>query len=345
MHIHRDKSEAVIPPSVVLVTGGTGFVGAYVIRDLVEKGYAVKAIRRSENLPAFIDPVVYRNVEWIPGDILDPLLLEDAMEHCDAVIHSAAVVSFHSERRDELRSTNIEGTANVVNAALEKNIKKLVFVSSVAAIGKKSNGEYVNEDNKWQDNKHNTHYAVSKHLAEMEVWRGIAEGLPSVIVNPSTILGFGNWHSSSSAIFRNVYQEFPWYTDGATGFVDVEDVSAAIVQLLATNIHSERFILNGDNWSYRKLLDTIAEGFDRKKPHRKATPFLAGIAWRIEKIRSMLNGHTALLTRESARVARGNTKFDNRKILQALPGFRFTDLEQTIQKACERYKQIQSTSI
>ena len=338
MNIRSDNNMAAVhPPSSVLVTGGTGLVGAYVIRDLVERGYTVKAIRRNGFLPAFIDQKIFDQVQWLDGDVLDPCALGEAMENTDAVIHSAAIVSFHKKDRQQMFQVNTEGTANVINMAIEKNIKKFIHVSSVSAIGKKNNGERVTEEYKWKDDKHRTGYAVSKHLAEMEVWRGIAEGLPSVIVNPSTILGYGDWNRSSLALFKNVHEGFSWYSKGVTGFVDVEDVSKAIVLLLATNIHSERFIVSGDNWSYKMLLDTLADGFGKKKPYLEATPLLAGIAWRWEKVRSFFSGKKPLLTKESARVGRGNTQFDSSKLLRTLPDFRFTDLHQTIKKACSSY--------
>lgn len=333
----KPGDEGIRPPATVLVTGGTGFVGAYVIRDLVLAGYTVKAMRRKPALPFYIDDSILRKVEWIDCNILDTAGLEEAMENADAVIHSAALVTFSGKQSDELFSTNIEGTANVVNAAVEKKIKRFIHVSSVASLGKRKNGSVVNEESKWQENKLNTKYAVSKYYGEMEVWRGIAEGLEAVIVNPSTILGYGDWNRSSSAIFKNAFDEFSWYSNGVNGFVDIEDVSRAIVSLLATNIRSERFILNGGNWSYRKVLNTIADGFGKKRPHREATPFLASVAWRLEKLRSFITGKNVLITRESAKIAQSNMNFDNSKILKALPGFNFTDLEQTIQKACDRY--------
>jgi nucleoside-diphosphate-sugar epimerase len=330
-------SLGITPPSTVLVTGGAGFVGAYVVRDLIRHGYVVKALRRKAVIPFYIDADILRQVNWIDCDILDIFALEEAMKNTDAVIHTAAKVSFHEKDRHELFATNVEGTANVVNMALEHNVKRFIHVSSVASLGKRNNGSVVNEDSKWQENKLNTNYAVSKYYGEMEVWRGIAEGLNAVIVNPSTILGYGDWNSSSNALFKNAYNGFPWYTNGVNGFVDIEDVSNAIVKLLATNIRSERFILNGDNWSYRKLLNTIADSFGKRRPYRKATPLLSSLAWRLEKIRSFLTGKKVLLTKETAKVAQANTNFDNHKILNALPGFSFTNLEQTIKKACGRY--------
>jgi dihydroflavonol-4-reductase len=321
----------------VLITGGTGFLGSYIIQELVEQGYAVRAIRRSNKLPFYIPPPVFEQVEWLPGDILDVAGLEEALEGVDAVIHAAAKVSFGSGDRHLLYSTNIEGTANMVNAALLRNTARFIHVSSVAALGRTAGGETVNEEKKWEDSKLNTTYAISKYHAETEVWRGIGEGLNAVIVNPSTILGYGDWNESSCALFKNIYREFPWYSNGINGFVDVKDVAAAVVSLLKSEIAGERFILNGDNWSFRQLFNAIATGFGKKQPDREATPFLSSLAWRLEKVKTLFSGRPSLITRESARIARSKTRFDNSRILLRLPGFRFTPLEQTIRSACKAY--------
>ena len=321
----------------VLVTGGTGFLGAYILRELVEKGYPVRAIRRNDKQPFYISPSILEKVEWVPGDIMDTSSLEEAMEGVDAVIHAAAKVSFAGSDKHELFTTNIEGTANVVNIAIEQGIRRLVHVSSVAALGRTGKGEKVTEEKKWESNKNQTTYGISKFHGELEVWRAIGEGLSAVIVNPSTILGYGDWNTSSCAIFRNVYRGFPWYSNGINGFVDVTDVADAIVALLESDVTGQRFILSGDNWSFRQLFNSIATAFGKKHPHREATPFLGSIAWRLEKIKSLFSGRRPLLTRESARVAQSKTFFDNSKILQQLPGFRFTPLEETIRKACGEY--------
>ena len=322
---------------IVLVTGGTGFLGAYIISQLMENGYAVRAIHRNGPMPFFLPDAIREKVEWVRCDIRDPLGLEDAMAGVDAVIHAAAKVSFLKKERREMYSVNIDGTAHVVNAALTRQVPRFVHVSSVAALGRTNGGE-VSEEKSWEDSKYNTNYAISKFYGEMEVWRGIGEGLRGVIVNPSTILGYGDWNHSSCALFRNAWREFPWYTEGINGFVDVTDTAKAIVRLLATDISGQRFILNGDNWSFRQLFTTIAREFGKKPPSREATPFLAGIAWRVEKIKSFLNGKPSLLTRESARVATSSTFFDNSKILRQLPDFRFTPLEETIRAACQAYQ-------
>jgi nucleoside-diphosphate-sugar epimerase len=233
--------------------------------------------------------------------------------------------------------TNIEGTANVVNVALENNISKLIYVSSVAALGRVKNGDTVTEKKKWEPNALNTNYAISKYHAEMEVWRGMGEGLDVTVVNPSTILGYGDWNSSSCALFKNVYNGFPWYTSGVNGFVDVEDVAEAVVLLLETNTSGERFILNGDNWPFREVFNHIAKGFDKKPPHREATKLIADVAWRVEKLRSFFMGRPSILTRESAKVSQTRTYFNNEKIRSVLPGFNFKPLDQSIAKACKEY--------
>ena len=328
----------------ILVTGGTGFLGAYIIKALTEKGYTVRAIRRKNNLPAFIPAEIFTKTEWVEGDVLDVVSLENAMEGVDAVIHSAALVSFTKKEQKQMYKVNVEGTANVVNIALEKNIKRFVHISSVAALGRKADGGQVNEEKKWEESKVNTHYAKTKYKAELEVWRGISEGLNAVILNPSTILGYGDWNAGSSAIFKKVFGEFKWYPPGVNGFVDVEDVAAATVLLMESTISEERFIISGDNWPFRKLMDTMAVSFGKKKPARQTNPLLLGIAWRAEKLRSFFTGNKPIITKESAKVAHSKTYFDNAKFLKTFPRFSFTPLDQTIQKACEKYLLISSRS-
>jgi dihydroflavonol-4-reductase len=277
-------------------------------------------------------------VEWVEGDILDVVSLQDAMEGIDTVIHSAAIVSFASKDRNEMYQVNVDGTANVVNMALEKNVRRLIHVSSVAALGRTAGGGRVNETKTWEESKVNTHYAKSKHKGELHVWRGIAEGLEAVILNPSTILGYGDWNHGSCAIFKNVNEGFNWYTPGINGFVDVEDVAKVTCLFVENDISDERYIVNGDTWSFKKLQDTIAAGFSKKGPTRKTSAFILAIAWRLEKLKSFFTGKKPLLTKESIRVANSQTWFENEKILATLAGFHFTPLEQTIQAACLKYR-------
>jgi nucleoside-diphosphate-sugar epimerase len=323
--------------SSVFITGGTGFIGSYIIQNLIEKGYSVRALRRSNKLPFYIPDEILRKVQWVEGDVLDIVSLYDAMQNVDAVIHAAAIVSFSKKERHQMYHINVEGTANVVNAAIENKVKRFLHVSSVAALGRTTKTETINEQKKWEENKSNTHYAISKHHSELQVWRGFAEGLEGVVINPSTVLGYGDWHQSSCAIFKNAYKEFPWYTKGVNGFVGVEDVAEAAVRLLLSNITQKKFIVNADNWSFQQLFNTIADGFHKKHPHKEATKAMGEIAWRLERLKEILTGKKALLTRETAKVAHSKTSFDNSALLNALPGFEFTPLQTVIKNSCERY--------
>ena len=322
---------------MILVTGGTGFLGAYIIKELIEKGHAVRAIRRTHKLPFFISSSLFEKVEWVEGDILDINSLEVAMEGIDTVIHSAAVVSFIKKERGNMYHVNVDGTANIVNIALEKNVRRIIYISSVAALGRTAGGGHVDEEKKWEESNVNTHYAKSKYKGEIEVWRGFSEGLNGVILNPSTILGYGDWNNSSCAIFKKVYEEFQFYTGGINGFVDVEDAARVIVLFAENNITEQRYIVNADNWEFQHLQNSIADGFNKKRPTKTASPFLMNIAWRFEKIKSLFSGNKPLITKESARVAQSKTYFENAKILKDLKGFSFTPLEETIKNACQLY--------
>jgi nucleoside-diphosphate-sugar epimerase len=307
------------------------------IKNLVEKGCSVRAIRRSAKVPFYIPENILTKVEWVEGDVLDVLSLDDAMQDVDAVVHAAAIVSFSARTRRNMYQTNVEGTANVVNIALDRGVQKLIHVSSVAALGRTTAAETVSEEKKWENNKNNTHYAITKHHAEMHAWRGFSEGLDGVVVNPSTILGYGDWNQSSCAIFKNVYKEFPWYTKGINGFVGVEDVAEAVTRLLFSNIRHKKFIVNTENRSFQDLFNTIADGFHKKRPYREATRMMGELAWRWEKLKSSVSGRTPLLTRETARVAQSRTLFDNHALLKALPGFAYTPLDNVIKNACTAY--------
>lgn len=321
----------------ILVTGGTGFIGSYIIKNLIEKGYSVRAIRRSNKLPFYIPDSILNKVDWIEGDVLDIVSLNDAMQGIDSIIHSAAIVSFSKKERHKMYQVNVEGTANVVNAAIENKIRRFLHISSVAALARTTKAETVTEQKKWEENKNNTHYAISKHLSELQVWRGFAEGLEGVVINPSTVLGFGDWHQSSCAIFKNAFREFPWYTNGINGFVGVEDVAEAAVQLVFSDISEKKFIVNAENWSFQQLLNAMADGLHKKRPYKVATKTMGEIAWRLEKLKETFTGKKALLTRETAKVAHSKTSFDNNALLKVLPDFQFTPLEAVIKKSCEKY--------
>ncbi len=319
---------------MIFVTGATGLLGSHLIKALLQKQQPVKALYRSA-IPNFENA---EKVNWVKGDILDVPSLEEALQNVQYVYHCAAIVSFHPDKAEELYKTNVEGTANVVNACLRAGVKKLLHVSSVAALGRPKKGELINEETQWTEESNKSTYGKTKHLAEMEVWRGIGEGLTAVIINPSIILGDGNWNEGSSQIFKTVYNEFPWYTDGVTGFTDVHDVVKAMLLLMNSDIIAERFILNAANIRYKDVFDMIADNFGKKKPSKKVTPLLASLIWRSEAVRSFFTGSRPLLTKETSASAQSKIYFDNQKFLQTFPGFQYTSLQQSIARICNHYK-------
>ena len=320
---------------MILVTGGTGLVGSYLLKELVKSNAPVKALYRSAPA-ALLSAEENKKIEWVRGNILDVSLLTDIMQGVTHVYHSAAVVSFNPARKQELFKINVEGSANVVNAALQAGVQKLVHVSSVAAMGRIRQNQVINESMFWTPETSNSNYGHSKYLAELEVWRGIAEGLPAVIVNPTIVLGAGDWQQSSSKMFKTAYDEFPWYTEGSGGFVDVRDVIRAMILLMERDVQSERFIISAGNHSYREVFNTMATAFGKKPPRKKVTPFLASIVWRLEWLKSRIGKQEPLLTRETARTAQSHVKFDNGKFLQAFPEFRYIPVQQSIADTCQQ---------
>ena len=324
---------------IILVTGSTGFLGSYLLKELIEQGYRVRALCRTQKPLPWISDQILAAVEWVEGDVLDVVSLDDAMKEVDAVIHAAAVVSFHPRERKRMYQVNVDGTANVVNLALENGVRRFIHISSVAALGRTEKASWVNEESKWEDNPVQTHYARSKFKAELHVWRGMAEGLEGLILNPSTILGYGDWNSGSCGLFKQIHDGFPWYTEGVNGFVDVEDVARAIRLALESDLTEQRYLICAENWLFKDLQQTMAEGFGVKGPNRKATPFLLGLAWRLAAIKGWITGKHELLSKESARVGVSQTQFDNNKFLSAFPQFSYKPLRETILNACTRYRQ------
>ncbi len=320
-----------------LITGANGLLGTYLIRELLKDGENIVGLYRNK-LPTTLLKEELDQVEWVKGDILDVSLLSDIMQTCEKVYHCAGLVSFNPKMASQLIKINVEGTANVVNVALASGIKKLIHVSSVSAIGRKRNNATVTENTKWQENANPSVYGESKYLGELEVWRSYYEGLDVAIVNPVIILGVGDWNHGSSATFKNAFNEFPWYTEGVSGFVDAEDVARAMVLLMKSSISGERFILSSEDKSYQSLFTEMAVAFGKKPPHKKVTPFLASVVWRLEKLKSFFTGNDPLLTKETAETAQQKVYFDNSKILSQLPGFAFKKVSDSIKEVCGKYE-------
>lgn len=320
---------------MVVVTGATGLVGSFLVTELLKNGHAVRAIsRRTFTSP---DPSV---LEWLQGDLLDPLFLAEAFAGATHVFHCAGLVSYAPQDKELLQQINVEGTANVVNTCLELGNLKLCYVSSIAAVENEKNKTEADEEAKWDLNATHSDYAESKYQAELEVWRGISEGLPAVIVNPSIILGPGNWQESSTRLFRYVYDENPFYTAGAANFVDVRDVVEMMYKLAFSEVTGERFILNAGTLAYETFFKQVATCFGKKAPGLKVGPGLAGVLWRLEHVRSLLTGKRPLITRDTARITSRTHNYRADKVKKVLScGFR--PLPETIAWSCRELQRRQ----
>jgi dihydroflavonol-4-reductase len=329
---------------MILITGATGLVGSFLTLELLKKGKKVRALKRPSRNMVLLTRVFELNsdnpqellskIEWVDGELLDIFSLDDALEGVEEVYHCAALVSFIPGDKDKLMKINIEGTANLVNAALEKHVKKLCHVSSIAALGRPENQrDLIDEKLVWKTSKNNSNYAISKYGAEREVWRGVAEGLDAVIVNPSVILGVAGPGMGSSRLFNVVWEGLKVYPPGINGFVDVRDVARAMVLLMESDIRNERFILSAENVTYKRLFDLIADGFGKKGPQIGVSAFLSGLSWGGEWILSWLKGRKPLITKETARTAVQHYEYSNEKIRKAI-GFEFLPVEETIRHFC-----------
>ncbi|MFN8346850.1 MAG: NAD-dependent epimerase/dehydratase family protein [Spirosomataceae bacterium] len=329
--------------SPVLVTGANGLIGTALIRQLLAKGHAVRGLKRADSDLSLLNDI-HDKIEWMEGDVLDVMSLEKAFEGISYAVHTAAVVSFIPRDRAQMYEINVSGTANIVNAALNARVHKLAFISSVAALGRPdprmmepNKPIVITEDQKWEESPFNSHYGKSKYLAELEVWRGVAEGLNAVVVNPSMILGEGDWTRSSTQLFKYVYDENTYYTEGLINYVDVQDVAAIITDLLFSEIKNERYILSAGSMTYKELFEKMAAGFGRKAPSQKIAPWLAEVVWRVEAVRSRLTGSRPLITKETAKTARTQFIFDGQKVKKALD-FEYRALDETVKRVCEALK-------
>ncbi|MCC9137042.1 NAD-dependent epimerase/dehydratase family protein [Pontibacter silvestris] len=319
---------------MIFVTGGSGLIGSFLIEGLVQQGHCVRALYR-EQVPVLPGG---DQVEWLEGDVLDPVLLRKALQEVRYVFHCAGLVSYAPQDEALLKQINIEGTANIVDACIEAGDIKLCHVSSIAAIGRSKGENLLTEKNKWDAAEDHSAYASSKYWGELEVWRGVAEGLSAVIVNPSVVLGPADWSRSSTQLFKYVFNENSFYTVGSANFVDVRDVVEAMLRLTFSDISGERFILNAGQLSYKEFFEEAAACFGKKAPAVKVPPVIAEVVWRLEHMRAWFTGGRPLITKDTARVAGKSHLFQSDKVQEAI-GLQFRALSDTISWSCRQLQE------
>ena len=320
----------------ILVTGGTGFIGSYLLKLLLHKGYSnVRAVRRATSDLSLVTDVLDQ-IEWVEGDLTDPVFVENVIQEVDIIIHCAAVVSFDPRDRKQMWASNIDATTQIVDSCLEYGVDKLIHLSSVVALGRRANIGLIDEQTDWERSSSNSYYAITKHRAEMEVWRGAAEGLKVAIANPSVVIGSGVWDKGTPKFFKNIWNGFPFYTKGTTGFVDVRDVARFLVLLMEEEVEGERFVLNSANITYQDFFNQIADHLGKKRPSIKVNLLIKALAWRFERIRSFFTGSRPLVTRETAANSTRTWKYSAQKSLQYFD-FKYTPISETISETCTQF--------
>lgn len=314
---------------MILVTGGTGFLGSTLIDFLLEKNVKIRATKRNASIipQRFIDHPL---IEWVNVDFSNYFEIHDVISDVKQVYHCAATVSYSKKDISKMQKMNVEGTAHLVNLCLDHHIR-LLHVSSIAAIGNSKNGEIINEKHFWEYGSNNSAYSISKYESEMEVWRGIEEGLDAVIINPSLIIGPSAGIKGSGSIFHLLSKGLKFYTGGSTGVVDVEDVAKSMIVLMGkTEITGERFIINNVNISHKELLKKTSHFMGVKEPSVEATYWMLNTARLFLEIKSLFTKEKSVLTRDSIRVSLKSLQYSNKKFVKATQ-YQFKPLEETLQ--------------
>ncbi len=333
---------------MILVTGGTGLVGSHLLYKLIVEGKDVRAIYRRPHKLESVKKVfsyyddnfetLYNKIDWVEAHINDIPALEKAFKDVTHVYHSAAFVSFEPDKYHLLRKINIQGTANIVNLCISHQVKKLCYVSSVAAVGNLENSElFSDEETLWNPEEDHSVYAITKYGAEIEVWRGTQEGLDAVIVNPGVILGPGYWRSGSSgSIIPLIYKGFPYYTSGVAAYVDIWDVIDIMIRLMDSDIKNERFILVSEHLSFNEFQTRVAKELNVEPSKKEASTLMLEIHWRLDWLRHKIRGKRRRLSKQLAKAIRSKRYYDNSKIKKTL-NFEFTSVDDSISRDCDLF--------
>jgi nucleoside-diphosphate-sugar epimerase len=301
------------------------------VRALKREASDIENVKRTFGYYSDDPENLLSRIEWINADITDQFEMNNAIRGMEFVYHLAARVSFSPAEKHTILKNNIGGTENIVNACLEHNIRKLCFVSSVATLGNTITGEKITEEMLWTGPANQSYYSISKYKSEMSVWRGINEGLNAIIVNPSIIIGPGNWHRSSGQLIQQVWTGLKYYSEGITGYVDVKDVIKSMILLMNGQFSGERFVITSENLSYKEILEMIAGALGKPSPSRIPSPFMIRSACYLDWLKSKLTGNKRLITREIISAANEKKYYSNEKIVQAT-GITFIPVNNSIQE-------------
>ena len=321
---------------MILVTGATGFLGSELVCQLLLRGEKVRAIKRDTSR---IPPILQskQEIEWFNADILDYFALSEAMEGIKKVYHCAALVSFNPKDKKEMLKVNVDGTASLLNISMEKKIKRFLHVSSIAAIGESKKGNLITEKDHWEFGTGQSAYSISKYKSEMEVFRAAAEGLSTVIVNPSIIIGKNAEKEGSGQLFQSIKAGLNYYPGGSSGYVDVEDVAKSMILLMDSTISDQRFIINSENLSYRDFFKKVAEKFGKKAPAIALKPWMLYVAYSLAPVIKLFTGRKISLNKDIISSAFKKHKYSNEKIKKTL-NLHFKPVADSVSEICQHLK-------
>ena len=319
----------------ILVTGGTGFVGSHLLFKLVKRGHTPIALKREESKLDIIKNLFIKNnsdflfkkIKWVNCELYDLINLEKYIKSIDTIFHCAGYVSFKKSEKNKIFETNYFGTKNLINLSLKHTVSKFCHVSSIATLSNSNNNNSISENDWFSINEKKSHYAHSKYLGEMEVWRGFNEGLKGFIINPSLIIGPNNKNSLFGKIFPKLINNTIFYPNGGTGFVDVRDVSEILILLAEKNIHNERYIINNRNLTFKELIKLIAKNTNKKEPKYKIGTNLIKLFILINKVFNPFND----LSFSMIDFLKSYSRYSNKKIIDELD-FKFIPIEKTIKE-------------
>ncbi len=313
---------------MIAVTGANGLLGSQLIRTLLLEGEKVIALKRKHSDISILADISDQ-IEWREADVTDEISLLEGFKGAEAVIHAAATVSFKRSERQKIFDINVTGTKNVVDTCLALNIRRLVHISSIAALGRPTTKDIINENSSWTTSALNSIYAESKYLAELEVFRGQEEGLSTVMINPTVILAPGDWNKSSAQLFKYIANQQRFYIDGTMNYIDARDAAKIAYQLLHSKIEGERFVVSGGHMEYLEFFQKLGKSINRRPPSIKINKTILSIMAVLEDARSAITGSTPLITRETARMAGKSFIYENQKIKNRL-NFEFQSIESTL---------------
>lgn len=326
---------------MILVTGGTGLVGSHLLLDLLKAGNNVRAIYRKNSNLLFVKKVFsyylsseetdlyFYRIDWQEADLNDIFALTKSFKGITSVYHSAAMISFDPSDEKALRKINIEGTANIVNLCVSGGIKKLCFISSIATMDQTPEEKVISENFTWYQDQNHNDYAISKHGAEIEVWRGSQEGVPVIILNPGIIIGPGFWDSGSGQIFKRIDAGLNYHFPKTTGFVGVQDVARAAITSMESSAINEQYIVVAENLKFKKVLEMIAESIDKPAPKRQLKPWMVFIGWIYQSLAGIFFGKKRQISKKDIKSLFAHTFYSNQKIVSEFD-FKFTPVKEVI---------------